>query len=95
MAVLPMFPLGSVLLPGAVYTPLIARNLPDPAQAPPGLGLIMPERCAELALRGMDLGLFYIPTHPHIAHDMRARSDGVAGALAALGVTLQLPGAGP
>ncbi len=75
-----------VLLPGAVYTPLISRSLPDPAQAPPGLGLIMPERCAELALRGMDLGLFYIPTHAHIASDMRARSDGVMAALLALGL---------
>lgn len=75
-----------VLLPGAVYTPLIAKSLPDPAQAPPGLGLIMPERCAELALLGMDLGLFYIPTHPHIAQDMRARSEGVAAALVALGL---------
>lgn len=75
-----------VLLPGAVYTPLIAKALPDPALVPPGLGLIMPERCAELALRGMDLGLFYIPTHSHIVHDMRARSDGVAAALAALGL---------
>ncbi len=74
------------LLPGAVYTPLISKHLPDPAQAPPTLGLIMPERCAELALRGMDLGLFYIPTHAHIAADMRARSDGVAAALAALGL---------
>lgn len=34
----------------------------------------------------MDLGLFYIPTHAHIAADMRARSDGVAAALAALGL---------
>ena len=75
-----------VLLPGAVYTPLIAKSLPDPAQAPPGLGLIMPGRCAELALRGMDLGLFYVPTHSHIAQDMRARSDGVAAALTALGL---------
>ncbi len=75
-----------VLLPGAVYTPLISKNLPDPKLAPPQLGLIMPERCAELALTGMDLGLFYIPTHAHIANDMRARSDGVAAALAALGL---------
>lgn len=75
-----------VLLPGAVYTPLVAKALPDPAKAPPGLGLIMPERCAELALRGLDLGLFYIPTHAHIADDMRPRMDGVAEALKALGL---------
>lgn len=75
-----------VLMPGAVYTPLIARALPDPTKAPPELGIIMPERCAELALKGMDLGLFYIPTHAHIADDMQPRHDGVVGALKALGL---------
>jgi len=76
-----------VLLPGAVCTPLVARNLPDPKLAPPALGLIMPERCAEIALKGLDLGLFYIPTHAHLAADMRPRTDGVASALKALGLT--------
>lgn len=75
-----------VLLPGAVYTPLLARALPDPAKAPPELGLISSERCAELALRGMDLGLFYIPTHAHLRDDMRPRADGVDAALKALGL---------
>jgi NAD(P)-dependent dehydrogenase (short-subunit alcohol dehydrogenase family) len=75
-----------VLLPGAVYTPLVARALPDPSQAPAALGLIFPERCAELALKGMDLGLFYIPTHAHLADDMRPRTEGVAAALSALGL---------
>lgn len=76
-----------VLLPGAVYTPLVAHALPDPALAPPELDLIMPERCAELALRGMDLGLFYIPTQPHLLTDMRPRLDGVAQALKSLGLS--------
>lgn len=75
-----------VLLPGAVYTPLIARGLPDPRMAPASLGLIMPERCAEIALKGMDLGLFYIPTHAHISEDMRPRYQGVADALLQLGL---------
>jgi NAD(P)-dependent dehydrogenase (short-subunit alcohol dehydrogenase family) len=75
-----------VLLPGAVYTGLIAPNLPDPALAPKEIGLIMPERCAEIALQGIDLGLFYIPTHAHIADDMAPRMDGVRGALKALGL---------
>lgn len=70
-----------VLIPGAVYTPLVARNLPDPAQAPPELGLIMPERCAEIALKGMDLGLFYIPTHRHIGEDIKPRAQGVWDAI--------------
>lgn len=75
-----------VLMPGAVYTPLIARALPDPALAPPELGLITPERCAEIALKGMDLGLFYIPTHAHIAQDIEPRYRGVLDGLTALGL---------
>jgi NAD(P)-dependent dehydrogenase (short-subunit alcohol dehydrogenase family) len=75
-----------VLMPGAVYTPLIARVLPDPTKAPPELGLIMPERCAELALTGMDLGLFYIPTHAHIRKDIQPRYEGILDALKALGL---------
>lgn len=75
-----------LLMPGAVYTPLIARGLPDPTRAPPEFGLIMPERCAELALKGMDLGLFYIPTHAHIRQDIQPRYEGVLGALKALGL---------
>lgn len=75
-----------VLLPGAVYTPLVAKNLPDPAMAPPALNLIMPDRCAEIALKGMDLGLFYIPTQPHLLADMRPRVDAMAASLKALGL---------
>lgn len=75
-----------VLLPGGVYTPLIARNVPDPKDLPPEMGVIMPERCAEIALKGLDLGLFYIPTHKHLADDMRPRTEGVADALKALGL---------
>lgn len=76
-----------VLMPGAVYTPLISRGLPDPSLAPASLGLIMPERCAEIALKGMDLGLFYIPTHKHIADDIKPRYEGVRDALKALGLS--------
>ena len=75
-----------VLMPGAVYTPLIAKGLPDPAQAPPELGLITPARCAEIALSGMDLDLFYIPTHAHIFDDLQPRATEVASALRALGI---------
>lgn len=75
-----------VLLPGPVYTPLVAHALPDPAQAPPGLHLISPEKCAEIALRGMDLGLFYVPTHAHISDDMAPRAAAIAGATRALGL---------
>jgi NAD(P)-dependent dehydrogenase (short-subunit alcohol dehydrogenase family) len=75
-----------VLLPGAVFTPLIQKALPDPALAPPALNLIMPEWAAEVALKGLDLGLFYIPTQRHLADDMRARFDGVRSAVEVLGL---------
>jgi NAD(P)-dependent dehydrogenase (short-subunit alcohol dehydrogenase family) len=76
----------SILMPGAVYTPMVARGIPDPASAPPELGLIMPDRCAEIALKGLDLGLFYIPTHAHLADDMQPRLTGVSASLKALGL---------
>ena len=75
-----------VLMPGAVYTPLVSALLPDPALAPPELELIMPEQCAERALAGMDLGLFYIPTQAHLLEDMGPRREAVAASLQALGI---------
>ncbi len=75
-----------ILLPGGVYTPLIAKHIPDPKDLPPEMHIILPERCAEIALKGMDLGLFYIPTHAHIADDMRPRTEGIVEALKALGL---------
>ena len=77
-----------VLMPGAVYTPLVSGLLPDPALAPPELELIMPEQCAERALRGMDLGLFYIPTQAHLLEDMQPRMEEVKAALQALEIEL-------
>jgi len=75
-----------VLLPGAVYTPLVAAAIPDPSKAPPELGLIMPESCANIALRGLDANLFYIPTHAHLAADMRPRLAAIDAALRTLGI---------
>ena len=75
-----------VLLPGGVYTPLVAGELPDFDSLPPEMNMITPERCAELAIRGLDLGLFYIPTHAHIADDMQPRTQGVLDSLKALGL---------
>jgi NAD(P)-dependent dehydrogenase (short-subunit alcohol dehydrogenase family) len=77
-----------VLMPGAVYTPLVSRMLPDPSLAPPELELIMPERCAEIAIRGMDLDLFYIPTQAHLLEDMQPRLRDIESALQALDVKL-------
>lgn len=75
-----------VLMPGGVYTPLISRNVTDPKDLPPEMGVIMPDRCAEIALKGLDLGLFYIPTHAHIGDDIRPRAEGVWDALKQLGL---------
>lgn len=78
-----------VLLPGAVYTGLTAGAIGDPAQAPPALNLLMPERCATIALDGMDKGLFYIPTHAHLIDDMGARYEAIRDATVALGLKPQ------
>ncbi len=76
-----------VLLPGGVYTGLTAAGLgPDPAGWPKAMGIIMPDRAADICLNGLDQGLFYIPTHPHLTTDMAARYQGVAAATAALGL---------
>lgn len=77
-----------VLLPGGVYTGLTAAGLgDDPAKWPADMGILLPERAAELCLKGLDLGLFHIPTHAHLQHDMAWRFDSVRAASAALGLT--------
>lgn len=77
-----------VLLPGGVYTGMTAAGLgPDPARWPAEMGIIRPERAAELCLKGLDLGLFHIPTHAHLHDDMGGRYHSVGDATAALGLT--------
>lgn len=76
-----------VLLPGGVYTPMISGNLsPNPADWPEAMAIIPPDRCAAIALAGVDAGLFYIPTHKHLADDMQPRAEGVAAAVKILGL---------
>jgi hypothetical protein len=76
-----------VLLPGGVYTGMTAAGLgADPAQWPAEMGIILPERAAELCLNGLDLGLFHIPTHAHLHADMGWRYAGVGDATVALGL---------
>jgi NAD(P)-dependent dehydrogenase (short-subunit alcohol dehydrogenase family) len=76
-----------VLLPGGVYTGMTADGLgPDPAGWPADMHVITAERCAEIALDGLDKGLFWIPTHRHLADDMGPRHQGVADAVRALGL---------
>ena len=79
-----------VLLPGGVYTGMTAPGLgDDPARWPADMGIIMPERAAELCLKGLDLGLFHIPTHAHLQNDMAWRTNSVVEATAALGLNEQ------
>jgi short-subunit dehydrogenase len=74
-----------ILLPGGVYTGMTADGLgPDPAKWPEEVAIITPDRCAEIALAGLDAGLFWIPTHRHLADDMRPRYQGVAEAVRVL-----------
>ena len=76
-----------VLLPGGVYTGMTSDGLgADPAHWPPAMQIITAERCAEIALDGLDKGLFWIPTHRHLADDMVPRNTGVAAAVTALGL---------
>lgn len=76
-----------ILLPGGVYTGMTADGLgPDPAGWPAEMAIITPDRCAEIALAGLDAGLFWIPTHRHLADDMAPRHAGVAGAVRVLGL---------
>jgi hypothetical protein len=42
-----------------------------------------------LCLKGLDLGLFHIPTHAHLQSDMAWRYTSVADASAALGLNEQ------
>jgi len=74
-----------ILLPGPISTTLsdtVPRELLDSP-----LDFITAARCAELALKGMDLDLFYIPTHAHIAEDMRPRLGAVQASVRALGLS--------
>mgnify|MGYP002777077251 CR=1 FL=1 len=76
-----------VLLPGAVYTGMTAAGLgDDPAKWPADMGIILPDRAAALCLKGLDLGLFHIPTHAHLTRDMADRFDSVRAATRALGL---------
>lgn len=75
-----------VLMPGAVYTPMVSRLMPDPSKAPPELELIYPERCAEVALKGLDHNLFYIPTQAHLLDDMQPRMQEIKNSLEVMGI---------
>jgi len=92
----------SVLMPGPVVTEglqatfeALAANPDDPAlrsrfSKSTELGLrerfISTERCAEIALRGLKEGLFFIPAQPHIKDDVDARYRELSAAFETLGL---------
>lgn len=91
----------SVLLPGPVLTERLASTFDALAAAaaddplhdviPPAAEqtlrerFITPDACAEVAMRGLELGLFYIPTQAYIKKDLDARYQEMVAAFAALG----------
>lgn len=80
-------PLGvSILLPGGVFTGLTGGPWKSVEEMPAEFNMISPEACAAVALKGLDLGLFYIPTHPHIADDAARRMNELSAAFQALGL---------
>jgi NAD(P)-dependent dehydrogenase (short-subunit alcohol dehydrogenase family) len=44
-------------------------------------------QCAQLALRGLRAGLFYIPTQPHIRHDVDRRHQEMTAAFERMGLS--------
>ena len=73
-----------ILLPGPITTELSANVPTDKLTTP--MQFIPAAMCADLALKGLDLGLFYIPTHAHLADDMGPRMAAVQDAVRALGL---------
>jgi hypothetical protein len=73
-----------ILMPGPITTTLSGTVVADPNLPP--MDFIPAARCAELALKGLDLGLFYIPTHAHMLDDMRSRREGIEASVKALGL---------
>ena len=59
------------------------------ARWPADMGIILPERAAEICLQGLDLGLFHIPTHAHLHDDMGGRYHSVGEATAQLQLAKQ------
>lgn len=93
----------SVLLPGPVLTERLAQTFGALAADPVDPALrarfsaraeqtlrkrfISPDECAALALQGLKLGLFYIPTQAYILDDVEARYREIREAFAAMGLS--------
>ena len=92
----------SMLMPGPVLTEglaatfeALAKNPDDPAlraRFSPTSEKVLRERfisteqCAEIALRGLEQGLFFIPAQPHIKADVDSRYRELSDAFTALGI---------
>lgn len=85
----------SVLLPGPVLTERLAESFGSAAaddrfsdeSAQKLREMFMTtDACAEVALAGLEKGLFYIPTQPHIRADVEARHREIMAAFDALGL---------
>lgn len=93
----------SVLLPGPVLTERLAatftalehapaddplrQTIPPAAEQTLRERFITPDTCAEIAMQGLELGLFYIPTQAYIKTDLDTRYAEIAAAFDALGLS--------
>lgn len=92
----------SLLMPGPVLTEGVASTFELLDQDPDNEGIravfsrkvegllrervITTQQCAELALRGLRAGLFYIPTQPHIQQDVERRFEEMQAAFDIMGL---------
>jgi len=93
----------SVLMPGPVLTerlaatfdalsenptdPTLRATIPETAERILRERFISPDQCAEMALKGLRKGLFFIPTQAYIKEDVDARYKEISEAFGALDLT--------
>ncbi len=93
----------SVLMPGPVLTerlaatfdalrenpddPTLRATIPETAERVLRQRFISPDQCAEMALKGLSKGLFFIPTQAYIKEDVDARYREISEAFNAMGLT--------
>lgn len=75
----------SVLMPGPVLTERLEANI-DSFPAELRELFMTTDACAEVALAGLEKGLFYIPTQPHIRVDVEQRHRELMAAFDQLGL---------
>jgi short-subunit dehydrogenase len=90
----------SVLMPGPVLTerlaatfdalsenpadPTLRATIPETAERILRERFISPDQCAEMALKGLRKGLFFIPTQAYIKEDVDARFKEISEAFVAM-----------